>query len=162
MNKRLRKGGGMVILILMKARRNLMKKLSLLAVLALVLLLPAAAQTTIPQESQSDLYCVNVVIEKVFPYTKGYAVVYRSGLNLVDTVYIPKEWFSFSVHKAELHQLGHGKTRPSMSVFYKAGEFHLVKLYVTRDGADETWGIVTNAMNLDDRFEGIEKLQLKF
>jgi hypothetical protein len=139
-----------------------MKKFSLLMVLALALLLPALAQEAASQQDQNDIYCVNVVIEKVFPYTKGYAVIYRSGANKVDTVYIPREWFSFATHKAELHQLDYGRTRPSMSVFYKAGEFYMVKLYVSKYNADPTWGTVTTAMNLDGQFDGVETLKMNY
>jgi hypothetical protein len=130
--------------------------------LALGTLLPIAAQEAAPRQEQSDRYCVNVAIEKVYPYSKGYAVIYRSGSNNVNTVYIPREWFSFATHKAELHQLDYGRLRPSMSVYYKAGEFHLVKLYVSKYNADPTWGIVTAAVNLDDRFEGVETLNITF
>jgi hypothetical protein len=138
-----------------------MKKLFLFVVLAVLCLAPLAAQQA-PKYNESELYYVNIPIEKVYPYNKGYAVVYRSGVNQLGTVYIPHSWFRHDLHKAELLKLGPGKRKPSMSIFYKEGEFHAVRLYVARHGSDSTWGIIGSNINIDDRFEGVETLDIKF
>jgi len=141
-----------------------MKKLLLLAVLGLVIagVLPLMAQQKIAPENESDLYYVNIPIEKVYNYKLGYVVVYRSGVNKLAEAYIPFEWFRFDQMKAQLIQLGDGKTRPCMSVFYKEGAFHSVRLYVAKRTADLTWGSLPSYTDLDGRFEGVESLDIKF
>ncbi|MDR2049670.1 MAG: hypothetical protein LBP69_09485 [Treponema sp.] len=140
-----------------------MKKLSIIALLGLAALaLPVAAQQKIAPQNESELYCVNVPIQKIYPYRKGYVVVYRSGANNTGTLYIPLEWFGRDVLKAELVQIGYGKTWPCMSVFYKEGAFHAVRLYVSRYNSHERWGNIPSNVNIDDRFEGLETLDIKY
>jgi hypothetical protein len=123
--------------------------------------LPVPAQN-IPKESLSDLYCINIPIEKVFPTRQGYVVVYRRGLNAVGTVYIPYTWFKAENKKGQLGLLGDGPTQPSMSVFYKEGSFHSVKLYLAKRTSHQTWGSLPTNVNLDDRFEGVEELNIQY
>ncbi|MDR1507294.1 MAG: hypothetical protein LBI67_09365 [Treponema sp.] len=141
-----------------------MKKLPLFTLLGLVALctMPMAAQQKIAAENESELYCTNIPIQKVYPYKKGYVVIYRSGANHTGTAYIPFEWFRGDVAKAELVRIGYGKTWPCMSVFYKEGAFHSVRLYVSRYNAHETWGSIPSNVNIDDRFEGIEALEIHY
>jgi hypothetical protein len=141
-----------------------MKKLPVIALLGLTALcaLPVAAQHKIAPQNESELYCTNIPIQKVYPYKKGYVVVYRSGANNTGTVYIPFEWFRRDVLKAELVQIGYGKTWPCMSVFYKDGAFHSVRLYVSRYNSHESWGNIPSNVNIDDRFEGVETLDIKY
>jgi hypothetical protein len=154
---------------MIKTKRTL-NKLPVLAAVCMVFgVLPLAAQQTQQaQQSQqqersveerwgaqniSDLYYVNVPIEKVYPYRKGYVVLYRKGANELARAYIPFEWFKATVRKAELIQLGDGKTWPCMSVFYKDGAFHGVRLYVSKRLSHLTWGVISSVVNIDDRFE---------
>ena len=108
----------------------------------------------------SDLYYINSPVEKVYPYRLGYVVLFRKGLNELGTAYIPFEWFRASVGKAELIHLRDGPVWPSISVFYRDGEFHSVKLYVARRPSHITWGIIPSNVNLDARFEGVETIDL--
>ncbi|MDR2471777.1 MAG: hypothetical protein LBD09_06680 [Treponema sp.] len=109
----------------------------------------------------SELYYVNVPVEKVYPYRRGYMVLYRKGVNALGRAYIPFEWFRANVKKAELIQIGDGKTWPSMSVFYKEGAFHGVRLYVSRRPSHQTWGMIASTTNIDDRFD-VEAIDLGF
>ena len=109
----------------------------------------------------SELYYINVPIEKVYPYRLGYVVLYRKGANELGRAYIPYEWFRASVGKAQLFQLGDGKTWPCMSVFYKEGAFYGVKLYVAKRGTHLTWGNIPSNVNIDDRFQ-VESIDLGF
>jgi hypothetical protein len=140
-----------------------MKKLFLVTVIGLIGLSvqPVFAQQN-ADPNESELYYVNVPVEKIYPYYKGYVVTYRSGVNKMGTAYIPIEWFRNDVHKAQLAQIGSGKNWPSMTVFYKEGAFHSVRLYVARHSSHETWGTISSDVNLDSRFEGVETLDIKF
>ena len=110
----------------------------------------------------SELYYVNVPIEKVYPYKLGYVVLYRKGANGLGRAYIPFEWFRNNVRKAELIQIGDGKTWPCMSVFYKEGAFYGVRLYVAKRLSHLTWGNIPSNVNIDDRFQGVESVDLSF
>ena len=114
------------------------------------------------KENISELYYINVPIEKVYPYRLGYVVLYRKGANNMGQAYIPHEWFRFGVGKAQLFQLGDGPTWPSMSVFYKEGAFYGVKLYVAKRTTHLTWGNIPSNVNIDNRFEGVESIDLGY
>ncbi|MCL1928670.1 MAG: hypothetical protein FWG07_07775 [Treponema sp.] len=110
----------------------------------------------------SDLYYINVPIEKVYPYRLGYVVLFRKGNNSLGRAYIPYEWFKFTVRKADLVQLGDGPTWPCMSVFYKEGAFYGVRLYVAKRQSHITWGVIQSNVNIDDRFQNVEGIDLGF
>ena len=110
----------------------------------------------------SELYYINVPIEKVYPYRLGYVVLFRKGNNELGRAYIPYDWFKVNVKKAELVQLGDGPMWPSMSVFYKEGAFHAVRLYVAKRTSHLTWGNIPSNVNLDDRFQNVESIDLGF
>jgi hypothetical protein len=141
-----------------------MKKVPILAFIGFMALsaLPLAAQQDWGPANTSELYYVNVPIEKVYTYKLGYVVVFRKGINTLGRAYIPYEWFRGSVQKAELVEIGSGKTWPSMSIFYKEGAFHSVRLYVSRRKSHQSWGSISPNVNIDDRFEGIEEVKLGF
>jgi hypothetical protein len=123
---------------------------------------PISAQQNIPKESQSELYCINLPIEKIFPSRKGYVVIYRRGVNKVGTLYIPHDWFRVNNLKGQLNILGDGPTQPSMSIFYKEGAFHSVKLYLAKRSTHPSWGSLPSNVYVDDRFEGVEELKVQF
>ncbi|MDR2702297.1 MAG: hypothetical protein LBB72_07695 [Spirochaetaceae bacterium] len=111
-------------------------------------------------DSYNDFYYVNVPVEKVFTYRKGYVVLFRqSGLSM-GQAYIPYEWFRIDSRKAELLDLPSGRTLPSMSVFYKGGKFYSVRLYVSKNPSHESWGHIPFDVNLDDKFEGVESIDI--
>ena len=108
----------------------------------------------------SELYYVNVPIEKVYAYRRGYIVLFRKGANDLGRAYIPFEWFRIEERKAQIFNLGPGRTWPNMSVFYKEGAFYGVRLYVAKSPSHMTWGNVPLSANLDDHFEGVESIDL--
>lgn len=141
-----------------------MKKLPLFALLALALfcVLPLAAQEPIPKNEEAELYPVNIMIEKVAPDTKGYVVVYRPGSGQLGTAFIPYEWFQGETIKASLMLVDHGRLKYSMTLFYKGGEFHSVRLYLPKDYTNPIWAKLAPNVNYDKNFEGVEKLDIKF
>jgi len=138
-------------------------KLSLLAFIGFMVIgvLPAAAQADKwGAANTSELYYVNVPVEKVFTYRKGYIVVFRRGANSMGTTYIPYDWFRVHVKKADLVQLKDGSLWPSMTVFYKEGKFHAVRLYVAKRSGHQTWGTLPSTTNVDERFENVESIDI--
>jgi hypothetical protein len=137
-----------------------MKKLIVAVVFAVIM---AAGSPVFAQERQeSEFYYVNIGVEKIYPYRNGYVVQYRRGAYMMDRVYLPMSWFTNSGSKAEIITLPPGKAWPSMTVYYKSGEFSHIRLYVHRANSHPTWGVVPQNVNIDSYFEGVEDVQIKF
>ncbi|MDR2478828.1 MAG: hypothetical protein LBD48_05885, partial [Treponema sp.] len=109
---------------------------------------PLFAQQISPEKS-SEYFYENITLEKVYPSRLGYILQYRKGLNGIGRVYVPNEWFTAAASKAELITLPPGKNWPSMTVFYKEGEFSHLRLYVHRWKGHNTWGNVPLAAPID-------------
>jgi hypothetical protein len=116
----------------------------------------------ISKEHTSEYFYVNVSVEKIYPYDKGYVVSYRKGINQVAQTYLPVEWFTEAAGRGELITLPPGKNWPSLTVYYKAGEFSHVRLYIHRLKSHETWGNIPLNVNIDDRFENIDTINIEF
>jgi hypothetical protein len=116
----------------------------------------------ISKEHQSEYFYVNVSLERIYPYDKGYVVVYRKGVNQTAQAYLPVEWFTEAAGKGELVTLPRGKNWPSLTVYYKAGEFSHVRLYIHPLKSHESWGNIPLNVNIDDRFENVETIKLEF
>jgi hypothetical protein len=138
-----------------------MKKLFLMIAVCLVFSAVLFAQK-IPEGSESEYFYVNVNIEKIYAYRKGYVIQYRKGVNQMATTYLPLEWFEGLGGKGELVSVQASNGWPYMSVYYKNGEFSHVKVYVRKARSHETWGIVPLHVNIDDRFENINDIKLEF
>ena len=108
-----------------------MKKVILLMVfITLFQVTSVFAQQKAPKYQESEFYYFNVPIEKIYAYRLGYVVLYRKGANQIARTFLPQEWFSTIGGKGELIGLNSGKEWPSMSVYYKKGEFSHVRLRV--------------------------------
>jgi hypothetical protein len=140
-----------------------MKKIIFIVVLMAVC---AAASPVFAQnvsaKNQSEYYYVNVPVEKIYIYKAGYVLQYRKGVNKIGTLYIPNEWFTDAASKGELVNLPKGKEWPTLTVFYKEGEFSHMRLYVHRWRGHSTWGLVPPTVNLDSKFENVETLEIEF
>ncbi|MDR1858080.1 MAG: hypothetical protein LBQ69_01270 [Treponema sp.] len=122
---------------------------------------PVFAQK-IPEEHSSEFYYVSVTVEKVWPYRAGYIVQYRKGPYSYGRVYLPMDWFTDAASKGEIINLPPGTSWPTLSVYYKNGEFSHVRLYVHRMRTHQTWGNVPLNVNIDSEFENIETIDIKF
>ena len=140
-----------------------MKKLAFAVVFTVIFTagLPVFAQT-IPADRESDFYFVNVSLEKIWPHRAGYVVQYRTGIHGIGRTYLPREWFDTAFGKGEIITLPRGRSWPSMTVFYRNGEFSHVRLYVHRWQSHQTWGSVPQNINLDSSFIDIEDIRLNF
>ena len=111
---------------------------------------------------ESDLIYINVPLERIWPHRLGYVVQYRASGNRFVRAYLPIEWFGTGDGRAEIMTLPLGPSWPSMSVFFRGGEFSHVRVYVHRSPMHQTWGYMPMTVNLDSQFEGVETLELQF
>jgi hypothetical protein len=114
------------------------------------------------KKNESEFYYVNVTLEKIWPYRKGYVVQYRKGLNRVGRLYLPSEWFSDAAGKGEIITLPRGQSWPTISIYYKNGEFSHVRLYVHPWASHSSWGNIQQGVNIDSNFDNIETLKINF
>ncbi|MDR0629981.1 MAG: hypothetical protein LBG24_10160 [Treponema sp.] len=144
--------------------------LSVVFCIAVVTVMPILAQDE-SGGGEPPYYYVNVPIERVYAYKKGYVVAYRTGVLVqgVDHLYLPIEWFQDGPRaadaappKGEVILLGPGKSWPYLTVYYKEGEFSHVRLYIRRERSHESWGGIPLTVNIDDRFEGVETIKLTY
>ena len=140
-----------------------MKRLVVAVVFAILIAAgsPVFAQN-IPTGSESEFYYLRVSLEKIWPYRRGYVVQYRRGLYHTGRAYLPAEWFTNAASQGEIIILPAGTAWPSLTVYYRNGEFSHVRLYVHRMYTHQTWGVVPQSVNIDSEFEGIESLNLQF
>jgi len=141
-----------------------MKKLAFAAVVLVFLFvgLPVFAQSQGQGRIESDLVYINVSLERIWPHRLGYVVQYRIPGGRVARAYIPGEWFTSGDQRGEMNVLPRGNSWPSMSVFFREGEFSHVRLNVHRSVTHNSWGHLPSNVNIDGRFEGVEAIELQF
>ena len=122
---------------------------------------PIFAQET-QNGNQSNIYYVNISIERIWPHKLGYVVQYRRDSFNTARVYLPLAWFSQAAGKGEILSLPRGEAWPSMTVFYQNGEFSHVRLYVHPWESHQSWGVFPQGTNFDQEFEGVEAVNLQF
>ena len=140
-----------------------MKKILFVFAIMLIFsaVMPVFAQNN-QGRNESEFYYVNISLEKIWHYNMRYIVMYRKSANQFARAYIPAEWFTQTDSKGEILNLRRGVAWPSMSVFFRNGEFSHVRLYVHPNASHQTWGTITQHINIDRYFEGIEELSLEF
>ena len=121
--------------------------------------LPVFAQS---KQNESEFYYVNVSVERIYFHRNGYIIQYRKGSHQLARAYLPLEWFAGVANKGEIVSLPGGRGWPSLTVYYKNGEFSHVRLYVHPLNSHQTWGSVPQNVNLDSNFENIEDIKLSF
>ncbi|MCL2802056.1 MAG: hypothetical protein FWD28_09895 [Treponema sp.] len=135
-----------------------MKKLIIVLIL-LALITPVFAQSN--SENQDRMYYINVPVERIFPTSTGYIIQYRSS-TILSTVGIPNEWFSDSAGSAEIIRLPTGADWPTMSVFYRNGEFSHVRLYVHRVKSHWTWGSIPQGTDVSRFFTDRDSFKINY
>jgi len=143
-----------------------MKKLAFASIVLVFLLvgMPAFAEDENGngERAASGLAVINVSLERIWTHRLGFVVEYRVSGNRLGRAYIPMDWFAGGDYRGELITLPVGNSWPSMSVFFRDGEFSQVRLNVHRSPFHQTWGSVPMTVNLDNHFEGIEGIELQF
>jgi len=113
-------------------------------------------------DKDSEYYYVNITLEKIFPYRKGYVVQYKKNIFQYGRIYLPANWFTDSDSKGEIITLPAGQAWPSLSVYYRNGSFSHVRLYVHRLASHSSWGSIPQSVNLDDQFDNIETIKREY
>ncbi|MCL1991937.1 MAG: hypothetical protein FWG66_03200 [Spirochaetes bacterium] len=144
-----------------------MKKVIFIAALfAAMAVTPLFAQEEEEQQAVGErapvTYVVNISVERIFPTRYGFLVQHRTRDLGMATVAIPSEWFSFAGARAERIPLRRGTVWPSMSVFFREGEFSHVRLYVHPSLSHFTWGAVMPSPEITEMFQGVETIHLQF
>ncbi|MCL2093669.1 MAG: hypothetical protein FWH12_05670 [Treponema sp.] len=138
-----------------------MKKFFLLVVLAVLIQgVYVHSQMRLP-EQESEFYYINVPIEQIYLYRMGYIVSYRLHNHIART-YLPYDWFQSLEGKGDITHIMRGAEWPSMTVYYRNGEFSHVRLRVRRDRAHQTWAVVPLNIDLDEYFLGVTEVRLEF
>jgi hypothetical protein len=113
-------------------------------------------------DKDSQYYYVNVILEKIYPYSKGYVLQYKKNLFQYARIYVPANWFTDADSKGEIVTLPPGTVWPSLTVYYRNGQFSHVRLYVHRWINHPSWGNIPQGVNLDDQFENIESITIEY
>ncbi|MFP4152277.1 MAG: hypothetical protein ACOC2V_04680 [Alkalispirochaeta sp.] len=134
------------------------------SVLAILFVLLIAAPTAFGQDQNSDeetnLLAVTVYVQRVYPHSEGYKVIYNRSDLYPGEVYLPGRWFTNAEGKGSLERSGH-RSVPYMVVFYENGEFSHVRLYVHNDPTHRSWGALPGGEDLSDEF-AIETLEIDY
>lgn len=138
----------------------------LAAVFLFFSILPGIAQdadisTDTNTDKWSNLFYVNVPIEKIYPHTLGFVVLYQKSNSELGRIYLPDSWFASSGGKGDLIKMDAGTTWPYLVVFYKDGKFDHVRLYVRRDKSHPSWGLLPPDANIADKFN-VEEVKIEF
>jgi len=156
-----------------------------LVVLAAVLTAASPVFAQNSSNTSSNMYYVNVRIEKIYPSSQGYIIQYIRSTGEIGTVGIPNDWFMDShigeqqsstvpapaavgyqyvaAGRGEILRLPPGVNWPSMSVFYDNGKFNHVRLYVHRVKSHRTWGNIPQGTDVSRFFsEDRESLNIQY
>jgi len=131
------------------------------ALIFLAMLTPAYSQNR-NRNTETDMYYINVSIEKIYSTSLGYIILYRKGSSQLGTVSVPNEWFTESAGRAEMMRLPTGQDWPTMSIFYKNGEFSHVRIYVHRVPAHSTWGLLPGTVDVRQYFTDTENFNIEY
>ncbi len=138
-------------------RRRSWKLFFVLTIFAFLIVGSAFATNT----EEADVYYINVRIIKIFSHPKGYYVIYkRAGLKKGE-VFIPFEWFAASDGRAKMTRVN-TRVAPYLSFFLRDGKFDHVKVAAPKLLTHPAWGTLKTPKDYNEKFEGVETLELKF
>ena len=139
-----------------------MKKLIIVLIIGAVISPLFAQEKNDSKHNTSDMYYINVPVEKIYPSAKGYIILYRRNTTQLGTIGILNEWFTDAASKAEMLKMPPGKNWPSLTVFYRDGKFSHVRLYVHPAKGHQTWGNLPQSADLSKYFSDSEEIKLEF
>lgn len=113
-------------------------------------------------EKKESFYYINVPVEKIFPSSEGYIVMYRSSTTLISTIGIPNDWFYDSAGNAQMVKLPLASDWPTMTVFYVDGKFSHVRLYTHPVKSHSTWGNIPQGTDVSSFFKDKDSFKLQF
>jgi hypothetical protein len=127
---------------------------------ALLALLLIAAFGSAAFAQDSDFYYLNINVVKVYPTKLGFLLIYRVGSMAAKELYLPNEWFQVSFDsdgkpvpgQAEI-VYGRDIGYPYMTVYYKAGKFSHLRLFLHVDKAHESYGLLPRDADIESKFK---------
>jgi hypothetical protein len=127
------------------------------ALLAVVLLLAPIGMSAAQDQGDDDptLYAISVPVQRVYPHSLGYKVIYNRSDLYPDTVYLPGRWFTEAAGKAEIVRTRH-PSAPYLTVFYRNGDVSHMRLFVHADWSHRTWGALPSGEDLREQFSSDE------
>lgn len=127
----------------------------------LLVLAPLPALLAQDQGGERDqLYAITVQVQRVFPHSLGYKVIYNRSDLYPGEVYLPGRWFTGAAARAEMHYSRHPSV-PYMTVFYRNGEVSHIRLFVHADRAHRSWGALPSGQDLREEFS-TEELTIRY
>jgi len=135
-----------------------MKKL-IVVLFILAVTSPAFAQQK--DDNKESFYYINVSVEKIFPSSEGFVVMYHTG-NSIHIIGIPNDWLYDSAGAAQIVKLQMPSDWPTMSVFYNEGKFSHVRLYTHPAKSHFTWGNIPQGTDVSRYFMDKESFKLQF
>ncbi|MCL2412331.1 MAG: hypothetical protein FWC97_11890 [Treponema sp.] len=127
-------------------------------IIALVFL---AVVSPIFAQEGGTLHYLNFFIERIYPTNRGYIVVYR-GQRQNHAIGIPSEWFGGPEGRAQKIRLYRGASWPTMSVFFRDGEFSHVRLNVHPARGHLSWGHTSHGMDVSRFFQDTDSFDIQF
>lgn len=118
-----------------------------------------AVSTSSTIRDPSDMYPFRLDVVKIYQHSLGYRVVYRVGQDKFADAFIPMAWFKAG-GKAQLIR-SNDPSHPYMVVYYRAGKFSHVRLFVKDYQKDTSWGILEGGSELASKFQ-VEEIVPKF
>jgi len=106
----------------------------------------------------SAYYPVRVDVVKLFAHADGYRVIYRKGAIGMAEIFLPIKWFAPG-GKGQIIR-ANDPSYPYLTVYYKDGAFSHVRLYVSNNYQDDTWGVLP-ANEGKGKFD-VEDIKLEF
>jgi len=117
--------------------------------LSLVLLVGFVAGLAYAQEQDSEedsLFAVTVPINRIYPHSQGYEVVYNKTDLYPAVAYLPARWFTGAAGKGE---------------YYRNGEFSHVRVFAHSSRSHTSWGVLRSDADLSDEFSS-DTLELQY
>lgn len=109
---------------------------------------------------ESDLFVKSIPITKIYAHRLGYKIVFPTGQLRSGELYLPGAWFSGAGSKGEI-VWGKHPAYPYISIFWQKGEFHHLRLYLSRDSSDPSWGTLSDSPELPQSFE-VDTVRLEY
>ncbi len=124
-------------------------------VLFLVIAVQAAAEDPRP-------YVRTVPLERVYTHSGGYKIVYSTSRLETAENYLPARWFEQAAGIGEIVYTDR-RAAPFMQVYYYDGEFSHIRLFVRRNTAHPSWGLLPNRPEERERFDQVgDELQVRY
>ena len=141
-------------------------KVAVILIAMALVVFPAAAQDSKPADplatsikDPSDMYPFRLDVVKIYQHSLGFRVVYRVRQTEFADAYIPIEWFKAG-GRAQLIR-SNDPSHPYMVVYYRAGKFSHVRLFVKDTQSDSSWGILESGPEVASKFK-IEEIVPKY